>query len=59
MAIKRFQQIKMSNLEGDTGSAIVYILILILWLFAAYRFWLVWAYKLNYDEVINICFLTP
>ena len=47
----------MSNLEGDTGSAIVYILILILWLFAAYRFWLVWAYKLNYDEVINFFFL--
>ena len=44
---------EVTNSEGNTGSAIVYILILILWLFAAYRFWLVWAYKLNYDEVIN------
>ena len=47
---------KVHHSEGDTGSVVVYILILILWLFAAYRFWLVWAYKLNFDEVINPLF---
>ena len=35
--------------EGYTGSSIVVILILLLWIFSLYRLWVVWVETLNFD----------
>ena len=40
--------------EGSTGSVVVALLIILLWLYSVYRLWLVWVNKLNFDGVTNI-----
>lgn len=39
--------------EGETGSSVVFFLVILLWLFAAARFWHVWANKLNFEKVAS------
>ena len=39
--------------EGETGSGAVFFLVILLWLFAAARFWHVWANKLNFEKVAS------
>ena len=44
------------ELAGHTGGAVVFMLVLLLWLYAAYRLWIVWAYKLNFEQVSTTYF---
>ena len=34
-----------------TGTFVVVILIVLLWIYSMYRMWIVWAYTLNFDQV--------
>ena len=40
-------------IEGYNGSGVVIFLVILLWMFAAYRFWIVWTTTLNFEEVKN------
>ena len=42
------------EMEGHTGSAVVFVLVILLWLYASYRLWVVWEYKLNFEQVMTI-----
>ena len=42
------------EMEGHTGSAVVFVLVVLLWLYASYRLWVVWEYKLNFEQVLLI-----
>ena len=39
------------TLGEETGTGFVFFLVFLLWIFAAYRLWIVWSSKLNFEKV--------
>ena len=51
LSLVELSVVQEGELAGHTGGAVVFMLVLLLWLYAAYRLWIVWAYKLNFEQV--------
>ena len=38
-------------MQGNTGTVVAAMLIIMLWLYSVFKLWLVWINKLNFDGV--------
>ena len=46
-----YHDLPSTTTQGYTGSVVVAVLIILLWLYSVYKLWLVWINKLNFDGV--------